>query len=189
MNKKNLLDEVNSLRTNPSAYTSKVSQYKGYFNFDILKMPDGRNICTEEGPAAYDEAINYLKNAKPLNALTPSKGLTKIAEDVLAKVQSLDADLVNKVTDLTSMINKQGIYEGTFVRVMQFGGTSPDQVIIDLIVSDGDKSRRQRENLFNKDIKVCGIAFGDHKDFKKVVIILGAGGFRNKNEANDADSY
>ena len=50
-----LLEEINSLRTNPKGYASKILKMKSNFEGDILKTADGIKIKTQEGAAAYDE--------------------------------------------------------------------------------------------------------------------------------------
>ena len=80
---KNLIREVNSLRTNPSQYAEKLVKNKSYFNGKVWEHPDLKaGISTQEGPAAYDDAIRYLKSAKPVSGLFPSKALMKIAQDM-----------------------------------------------------------------------------------------------------------
>ena len=46
-----------------------------------------------------------------------------------------------------------------------------------MLVDDGVPNRCHRENLFNNDYRVCGIAKGSHKDFDTMTVIEFAGSF------------
>ena len=48
-----ILDEINLARTNPAEYAKKILKYKGYFDKNFLRRPDGKKIETLEGPEAY----------------------------------------------------------------------------------------------------------------------------------------
>ena len=156
---------------------------------NFLKRPDGKKIETLEGKAAYEEAENFLKNSKPACPLIASKGLTKICEDILAVAQKCDAGAIDSNIDLQKTIKKYGSFEGSFGRLMEFGGEAPEHVVIDLIVSDGDKSRSQRNQLFDNKFKVVGLVAGDHHDFKKCTIIALATKFRYNADPNDVENY
>ena len=59
-----ILNEVNELRRDPRNYANKVNKFKGYLEGNILRVPGVlAGIKTEEGAAAYDEAINFLRSA------------------------------------------------------------------------------------------------------------------------------
>ena len=184
-----ILDEINLARTKPVEYAKKIEQYKGLFEKNFLKRPDGKKIETLEGKAAYEEAENFLKNSKPACPLIASKGLTKICEDILAVAQKCDAGAIDNNIDLQKTIKKYGSFEGSFGRLMEFGGEAPEHVVIDLIVSDGDKSRSQRNQLFDNKFKVVGLVAGDHHDFKKCTIIALATKFRYNADPNDVENY
>ena len=184
-----ILDEINSLRTNPSAYAEKILTYKGYFDKDLLKRPDGKKIRTQEGPAAYDEAAKFLKSAKPACALTASKGLTKIAEDLLHVAQTCDAGAIDSHVDIKKLIKKYGSFDGSFGRLMEFGGEAAEHVVIDLVVSDGDRSRSQRDQLLDNNFKVIGLVAGDHPDFKKCTMMALATKFNYNADPDDIENY
>ena len=64
---KDLVNEINELRKNPKAYAEKLVKNKQYFkeNSNNWKHPDAKaGIKTIEGPAAYDEAIDFFKKKR-----------------------------------------------------------------------------------------------------------------------------
>ena len=133
-----IVDEVNALRTNPKRYAIKVLTYKKYFKGDVLRIPGSKaGIKTQEGPAAYTKAGEFLENQSRIEALTPSKGLCKIAEELLRKIKDIDPSDLNSI-DMESIITKYGTFSGNFSRAVDFGGETAEQVLVNLVVSDGD---------------------------------------------------
>lgn len=180
---KNILKEVNELRTNPSAYAEKIEKNKQYFKDKIYSHPDDKNkVKTQEGAAAYDEAIDFLKNkAEAVEALIPSKGLNKIAIDILTEYQkNIDAEI-----DLDTIIGNHGAYEGAYRQVVQFGSNRPEQIIINLVVSDGDKTRGQRDALLQKNLKKVGVAFGPHDIYNHLTVVTECTKFDNTIDPDD----
>jgi len=181
----NLVKEVNDLRRNPYAYADKLVKYKKCFEngTNIWKQPKSKfRIETEEGPAAYDEAIDFLKNkSKSRNELAPSKGLTKVAEEFLSEYQK---DPMANI-DLEGTVKKYGNFTGFFRRLVQFGAETPEFVVISLVVGDGDKSRAYRDALLSENLNKIGVAQGDHKDFKICSVITVCNDFTNADGSND----
>ena len=181
---KELLKEVNELRTNPKGYAEKIEKNKQYFKDKIYKHPDDKaGIKTEEGAEAYDEAIDFLKNkAVAVEALIPSKGLNKIAIDILTEYQkNIDAEL-----NLDEIIGKHGSYTGAYRQVVQFGSSRPEQIIINLVVSDGDKTRGQRDALLMEDMKKVGVAYGTHETYRNLTVITECSKFENTIDGDDS---
>lgn len=184
-----LVEEINSARTNPAGYASKVQEYIPYFQDKILKIPNSRvGIKTQEGVAAYEECVNYLRSAEPTEAHIPSRGLTRIANDFLSGVQSVDPSQIGTI-DMNAIIDKYGSFQGNFSRAMEFGGSTPEQVVINLLVSDGDKSRSQRDALLNPILKRVGVSQGKHDIYRTVTIIVSCTKFENNVDSDDTENY
>ena len=73
-------------------------------------------IKTQEGADAYEECAKFLRTAESADETLPSKGLTKIANELLEVVQK-DASQINTV-DMSAIIDKYGSFTGAFNRVM-----------------------------------------------------------------------
>jgi len=184
-----LVEEINSARTNPAAYASKIQEYIPHFQDKILKLPDQRvAIKTQEGAAAYEECVNFLKSAEATEAHVPSRGLTRIANDFLSGVQSVDPSQIGTI-DMNAIIDKYGSFQGNFSRAMEFGGSTPEQVVINLLVSDGDKTRSQRDALLNPILKRVGVAQGKHDIYRTVTIIVSCTVFQNNVDSDDTENY
>ena len=183
-----LVHEINKVRANPSSYVGIIEECKGYFNGKILKRPNSNvGIKTQEGADAYEECAKFLRTAESADETLPSKGLTKIANELLEVVQK-DASQINTV-DMSAIIDKYGSFTGAFNRVIECGGATPEQVIINLLVSDGDKSRSQRDALLNKSLKRIGVASGKHDIYKNATIIILCTQFQNTVDSDDSESY
>jgi hypothetical protein len=182
---KEIVQELNELRRDPKGYSNKVAKYKDYFEDDIILRIPGvlHGIRTEEGAAPYVEAAEFLKKANPVCETTPSKGLFAIASDLLKIIQKEDPNNIGNI-DMDAIINKYGAFGGDFHRSIEFGGTSGEHTILDLLAGDGDKSRSQREALLNGNLKKVGVASGRHDKCRFVNIILACTQFKN-NSGND----
>ena len=179
-----LFHEINALRTNPKKYAKTIGKYISYFKGKVLCLPGSNaGIQTEEGANAYREAVKFLSNQSRIEALRPSKGLCRIAEDFIEAVQKDTNDLESK--DMEEIISKYGSFGGSFSRAMDFGGETPEQAIINLIVSDGDKSRGQRESLLSTEIKRVGVANGTHPTYRHCTAIVTCSEFENNVDDDD----
>ena len=184
-----LLSELNLLRKNPCGYAEKILLYKSYFQKNNLKIPGESYLTpTEEGPAAYDEAANYLKTLNPLVEVVPSKGLGRIANEYLEKMKYLEPDKIGEI-DIDVIINKYGKASGTLNTAVDFGNNGPEFVIISLIVSDGDKSRANRDLLLNPELKQIGFSRAKHMTYDFLTIIVVCTDFENTFDKNDNEDY
>ncbi len=185
---RDLVREVNDLRRNPCAYADKIERNKKYFKADnVWKHPKSKfAIKTEEGAAAYDEAINFLKNkATSRNELDVSKSLTKIAEDFLKEYQK---DPMANIP-LDDVVKKYGKFTGLFRRLVQLGADTPEFVVVSLVVGDGDKSRQYRDALLAENLNKIGVAHGEHKDYSVISVLTICNDFTNADGSNDNMTY
>ena len=180
-----LIMEINLLRTNPKKYAKTISKYMNYFKGKLLCLPESNaGIQTEEGVEAFKEAVDFLNKQPKIEPLKPSKGLCRIAEDFISIYQKPDSgDLANK--DMEEIINKYGSFAGSFSRAMDFGGETPEMAIINLVVSDGDPSRGQRESLLSTEIKKIGVANGKHDTYRHCSAIITCTEFENTFDKDD----
>ena len=177
--------EINLLRTNPKKYAKTISKYMNYFRGKLLCLPESNaGIQTEEGVEAFKEAVDFLNKQPKIEPLKPSKGLCRIAEEFVALYQKPDsAEIANK--DMEEIINKYGAFDGSFSRAMDFGGETPEMAIINLVVSDGDASRGQRDSLLSTEINRIGVANGKHDTYRHCSAIITCTEFENTFDKDD----
>lgn len=178
---KQLIDEIDFLRTNPKRYSRKVAKYCDYFQGNTFNIPNTNiKIETEEGAEAYKDAVGYLVNQGRRETLNPSKGLCRAAEDLLYEAQK-DADKVGSIK-VEKLINKYGSIKGDLSRLIDFGGDTPEQVVMNLVASDGDPSRGQRYSLLNPELKLIGVANAVDQQYGHCTIIIMVSEFENVNK-------
>lgn len=129
-----VLAEINRLRTNPPRYAQWLGTLRRYYRGTTLKLPGEAPVATQEGIAALEEAIAALETTRPVLPLTTSAQLNQRGRRLLAGQPNLEGGetLLNHETPLWS--------------------------ILQLAVSDGDRSRQSRDALLSVTQHTTGIA-------------------------------
>jgi hypothetical protein len=180
-----LVNKINEFRTNPRGYAKKINEYVNYFKGKTLRIPGSNaGIRTEEGAQAYIEAVDFLSKQDGVDPLEPSKGLGRICADFMAEAQKVDPDQIGNI-DLEEIIAKYGSFSGSLNRAMDFGGEDPEQVLINLIVCDGDPNRGNRESLLSTDLKKVGVANAKHPTYRFCTLIISCTKFKNTVDSDD----
>ena len=180
-----LFDELNELRADPVKYANKLKKYVDYFDGKIPNIPGRRaGLATVEGVKGYTDTIGYLERQKSLDPFQPSKALFRLSKDFLAKIQRKNVDEADDV-DIEKLMSKYGTFYGDFGQAVDYGSQTPEQVVINLLVSDGDPSKEQRTSLFNRSYKLIGMCKGSHKSFPDCTVILKCTEFENHFDDDD----
>ena len=184
-----LLKEINEFRTNPKEYSKKIEKQISYFKGKTLMIP-GTNtgMKTQEGAEAYKEAVDFLSKAEPVNALVPSKGLAKISKEYLEEIVKVDPNEIDKV-NLDEILRKYGSFEGSMNRELDMGNETPEQIVISIIVSDGDATRGHRDCLLSPEFNKIGMAYGKHPTYRFCSVILFCTKFNNNVDPDDYGFY
>ena len=94
---KEIIEEINILRSNPPLYAKKVEEYSKYFTDKAIKLPNFNiKIMTQEGAAPYLETIEYLKGKEKVNELIPSKALCEIAKEVFDNMKNSETGEIDE---------------------------------------------------------------------------------------------
>ena len=73
---KEVFEAQNKFRQYPTELVKILEETLTYFDGDVIRRPGNPvGLKTNEGPAAYKEAIDFLKSAKPLPAYIHSPEL------------------------------------------------------------------------------------------------------------------
>jgi hypothetical protein len=182
---KEIIEEINKLRENPSLYAKKVEEYSTYFNDKIFKLPNlNIKIQTQEGAAPYIETVEYLKTKEKINTLIPSKALCEIAQEIADNLVDSETGEIDEELH-EQIIDKHGSFSGKFTRAMDFGGFTSEQVVINFLVCDGDVDRTQREPLLGEGLKKIGVAFGKHNIYRTICVLVTCSEFNNTKDPDD----
>jgi uncharacterized protein YkwD len=177
-----ILAELNLARVDPATYLSILRDYRSYVVGRTLVVPGRPVLQLEEGLPAVDEAIAFLGRQKALPALAVSRGLSLAARD-LALEQGRTGATGHKGADGSSpfdRMSRHGAWKGTAGENLAYGASKAREIVVSLIVDDGQPTRGHRANIFNADFQVVGLALGPHPRLGKVCVMDFAWSFREE---------
>jgi uncharacterized protein YkwD len=168
-----VVEEINRVRTQPSAYAEHLERLRVYYRGQEVHRPGEAILITQEGLPALEEAIDFLRTADPVAALTASRGLSKSAADH-ARDQAESGLLGHLGTDGSQpweRMNRNGDWAGTAAENISYGHNDARGVVIQLLVDDGVPDRGHRLNIFNPDYRFIGVACGPHPAFRMMCVM------------------
>jgi hypothetical protein len=174
---KDIFNLINKYRANPKELARHLERLKTYLDpsTNILSEPDKIQIQMVEGEEVFNEAINYLKNLRPLAPFQWEDALAQSAQEHVDDIgpkglllyQSSDG------TEPEDRITKYGDFIDSLGENIDFGPNDAIGVIVSLTLDDGEEERPHRDNLFKNDYKKIGIACGPHQtEFQMCVMDL-----------------
>lgn len=168
-----IITEINNIRLNPKTYAKKLRTYTQYFEDKILRIPTQKNgIITTEGASALQEAATYLDTVPKLKSLIPDDALTDAAQ-ALSNEMTYHKDFISMdKIDRTKIISEYGQFEGSFGQSTDFGSNTPELVVMNLIVDDGDSQRRNRAMLLSEKFTKIGCGSNEHPTFRACTVVL-----------------
>ena len=172
-----VIEEVNKIRLNPKTYSNKIRGYLSCFQGKVLRIPKQPGLMTTEGPEGYREAADFLLSLPKLQPLTADSALSSAAQEMSTELaQFQDFEQMDQI-DRTSILEKYGHFEGQFGESTDFGSLSPEMVVVNLLVDDGNKSRSNRKMLFKETYRKIGCGCSPHNTFQSVTVIMYATNF------------
>lgn len=178
-----VIKEINKARSDPYGYIEVLEKDKAYFKENILYRPDEDPLRTTEGEAAYDEAIEFLRNQEALDELEKNKYLSQACSDHANDIGASGAfshEGSNKES-ISQRVENYAEWDFVLCQNIDFGARTAEQVVIFLLTGDGDKQRTHRKNMFRKDIHFIGASCAAHKEAEVVSVIAYAGNVRELN--------
>ena len=170
--KREVIAESNRIRTNPKAYIPILEGYLKNFDGNLLTLPDKHEILeTEEGPRAYKEAIEFLKNQKPINVIEYDEEASKVALEYSKFLSNSKEGQVEDDNQIEQRVEKYLDYDYSISENIDFGGSTGVEVIVNLLVDDGVKNRTHRENLFSDKYEYYGVGVFEHPDYDFCTVI------------------
>lgn len=174
-----LLNEINQARAHPQVYASYLEKLKPMFNGKTYK-PDAQDAFdTQEGWTAVEDAIKFMKTARPLGPLNASQGLSLAA---LSHVKDQSASGAtghrgNDSTFIEQRVKPYGSWQGGIGENLTYGNSSARERVLTWLIDDGFASRGHRNRLMSDNYRVAGISCGAHPEFGSMCVVTLAGGF------------
>jgi len=169
-----IFEEINQCRMNPSIYSQKLSKILRYFKGKIYEKPGYEAIETEEGPGNVLACINYLKSISPVPALQYSVPLA-----LAAQIHADDIGPAGKMTHIgedgsepCDRIERFCQWSGHLGENIDYGNSSPEDIIVSLLIDDGVPARGQRLNILKNEHKYVGVGFGYHSEYQYVCVLV-----------------
>lgn len=171
---RDVFDELNHFREDPSGYANELRGYRGRFDGKLLRGGDEDeiDIMTTEGVVAVDEAIRALRTEAPRTTLIWSDRLQRAAADHVAGQSRSGAvgHYSDRIGPGERMKARGG---GPYVNeVITYGHHSPAGVIHQLLIDDGVPGRGHRFSLLRTDHRYAGVACGRHARYRTMCVIL-----------------
>jgi uncharacterized protein YkwD len=177
-----VVEEINQARNDPQKFVSYLEEYRKYMKDNILSLPNKTQRATIEGIMAIDDAINDLKKMSKSNSFEVSNGLSKVARQQVSDLQE-NVKLKHFGKDgsgLDARLMKFGFVGEAASENISYRVDTAREVILNMIIDDGIKSRSHRKNVFSTAFKVFGIACGTASDKTTVCVAEFADSFNER---------
>jgi hypothetical protein len=162
-----VLSEMNLARTRPGAYAEIVAE---------------RGPVIGNSSGAITEAVRFLENQKPGRALTTSPGLTQAAlSHVLdCGTRGIKGHVGSDGSHVNRRANRFGQWEGRIAENISYGQLSARDTVVLLLIDEGVRDRGHRQNIFQRDFRLVGVASGAHATFGLMVVTDFAATYRER---------
>src|SRR5437764_8578542 len=175
--------------TKSTLYATFVEQTRQNYSGHICLLSGNLRLCTHEGVRALDEAIQFLRRAKPQPPLALSPGLCLAAADhCREQAGGATGHYGSDGGDPGNRINRYGVVSQGWAENIAYGHHTAREIVLALIVDDGVR-RCHRKNIFNPTYDVVGAAYGPRARFGSVCSIDFASGYaENKFARSGSDA-
>lgn len=179
---KQVIIELNRARSNPAGYAKKLEDFKRHYVGMYIYFAGRTQVKTQEGVAAVNEAIEFLKSTAPVPLLRVSRGLCAAAK-VHAEDQGPKGLVSHEGSDKSTpdeRMNRFGRWGQAYGENIEYGNFTAEEIVMQLIINDGVPKRSHRKNIFNPLYGVVGVSFGPHHRYGQMCVIDFAGTYREE---------
>jgi uncharacterized protein YkwD len=175
--KNEIVREINQLRKDPKEYIVYLEELKKYYSGKDLKRPGKVIITTKEGVSALEQAIDYLKKVKPVQALKLSEGMSLAAQDHIMNI--INTGITGHKGADGSMpgdrLNRRGKWENAVGENICYGFDTAREIVLWLLIDDGVDDRGHRLNFFRPEYNFIGVHACSHPVYFTICVITFAG--------------
>jgi uncharacterized protein YkwD len=170
------LNEINSARAHPDVYISYLEKLKPLFKGKVYKG----TLETQEGWAAVEDAIAFLRTVQPESPFSFSSGL-QLAAKAHVKDQSGSGATGHQTQGSGAMIEDRvkpfGSWDGAIGENLSYGNESARERVLTWLIDDGVATRGHRKRVMSSDYRVAGLSCGRHPEYGTMCCLTLAGGF------------
>jgi len=161
--------EMNLARQHPEIYAGFLEQWRTQFRGSLRVLSGHRMLRTREGVGAVDEAIRFLRRTRPLRPLAFSRGMAlAAAEHVADQAKGAMGHTGSDFSNGGERLNRHGVWHTLWGENIAYGHDMPRDIVLALIVDDGQRARKHRKNIFNPAFTRAGAAIGPHGRYRTV---------------------
>ena len=165
-----VIDQVNRVRTNPQAYAAYLANFRAYYTADGMFRAPGRHMLrTHEGVAALDQAIRTLEHASAQAPITASDLLAGAGRELI-NAQQQSGQIGHGGAPFERM-QHYGVWQNMAGENVAYGAPTAEQVVYNLVVDDGERSRGHLKNILQPGFRVAGVAQGNHPLYGTICVI------------------
>jgi uncharacterized protein YkwD len=173
-----IIREMNLARQNPALYATYMEELRSNFNGRVLVLPGHTNPITKESARAIDDAVRFLRSAQPIQPLTLSAGMSRGAADHCADQARGAMGHGNP----SGRMNRYGRWSVLWGENIAYGKTNARDIVMALIIDDGQPARKHRKNIFNPTFNYAGVGYGPHARYGSVCTTDFAGGYTERGQ-------
>ena len=176
-----LVAEINLARTRPAEYAAYLEALRPMFAGKEYRRPGKSALMTEEGTVPLEEAIKFLRAARPLSPLSLATGMCSGARSLVSE-QSASGATGHRGADgsfCEQRAERFGAWREPMGENLTYGDDTARERVLTLLIDDGVANRGHRQRILNPAYKVVGVACGGHK-LGSMCVITFAGGFTDK---------
>lgn len=183
-----ILNELNRLRSNPGAYADELERQKRFYYENWSKLP-GETIDPSLRVSAVDEAIAFVRSQRTLPPFSVSTGMSRASQDHVNDQGRTGRNFGHTGDDRSGYWDRLrrygtvGCVDGENVSYYDPSLASSRQseaqvAVVELLINDGQRQGGDRDNIFNPDFQVMGVACGSHGPFlREMCVVTYAAGY------------
>ena len=165
-----VINQVNRVRTNPQAYAAYLERFRAYYSEDgLFHAPGRRALRTQEGISALDQAIRTLQRSSPQEPITASDLLAGPGRELINSQQQ--SGQIGHGSSPLDRMQRYGSFGGMAGENVAYGAPTAEQVVYNLVVDDGERSRGHLKNILQPGFRVAGVSQGRHPIYGSICVI------------------
>lgn len=181
-----MLDRINRVRTDPQGYAAYMENFRACYSAEgSFRAPGGEILHTHEGIYALNQAIQTLQHAPAQTPFTASDLLAGAGRELINAEQQ--SGRIGHGGAPFERMQHYGAWQNMAGENVAYGALTAEQVVYNLIVDDGVRSRGHLKNILQPGFRVAGVSQGSHPIYRTICVIDFASDFTSKGGSADVE--